>query len=322
MRIGIPRALLYYKYFPLWSTFLTELGQDVVLSDVTNRDTIKCGVEQADNDVCVPVKVFYGHVLEFKNKVDAIFIPRVVSTEEKTYTCPKFMGLPDMIEALEQDMPPVISPSFNLRLGFREYYGAFRELSRKFSDSSFKFLKAYSRAHQALNKHHHQLLKGFVSYEQASSGSQAQKPEASDYKIGVLGHPYNIYDPFISMNLIERLKRKGIKVITNEMVSPKVVRREEASLPKTLFWSYEKEIIGTAFNWLRTRKVDGIIYVLSFACGPDSLIQVLIEQEGKMNEDIPIMSLVIDEHSAETGLVTRLEAFIDMLTRRKKASLN
>src|SRR3990170_6811553 len=158
MRIGIPRALLYYKYFPLWSTFLTELGQDVVLSDVTNRDTIKCGVEQADNDVCGPVKVFYGHVLAFKNKVDAILIPRVVSTEEKTYTCPKFMGIPDMIEALDQDMPPVISPTFNLRLGLREYYGAFKELGQKFNDSFFRFSRAYLRSHQALKKHDQEIM--------------------------------------------------------------------------------------------------------------------------------------------------------------------
>jgi predicted nucleotide-binding protein (sugar kinase/HSP70/actin superfamily) len=63
------------------------------------------------------------------------------------------------------------------------------------------------------------------------------------------------------------------------------------------------------------------VYMLSFACGPDSFVQVLVEDavcEGD-GARVPLLSLVIDEHTGEAGFITRIEAFLDMLTRRQEA---
>ncbi|MHB1413345.1 MAG: 2-hydroxyacyl-CoA dehydratase, partial [Thermoleophilia bacterium] len=79
-----------------------------------------------------------------------------------------------------------------------------------------------------------------------------------------------------------------------------------------------KEIMGAINHWTEQKKVDGVIYVLAFACGPDSLVQVLIEHRARQHK-VPLMSLTIDEHSGEAGLVTRIEAFVDMLMRKKPA---
>src|SRR3972149_5272218 len=111
----------------------------------------------------------------------------------------------------------------------------------------------------------------------------------------------------------------GAQVLTGEMIPHDVIETEAATLPKHLFWTYEREVVGTVFHWSRTQSVDGIIYVLAFPCGPDSLIQTLLEHElRREGGKVPMMSLVIDEHSAEGGFLTRIEAFVDMLVRRKK----
>ena len=47
MKIGIPRALLYYYYFPLWKTLFEELGAQVVVSDISSREIIDEGVKEA-----------------------------------------------------------------------------------------------------------------------------------------------------------------------------------------------------------------------------------------------------------------------------------
>ncbi|MBI4744167.1 MAG: hypothetical protein HY776_05050 [Actinobacteria bacterium] len=306
--IGIPRGLLYYSYYPLWKNFFEALGCDVVVSSSTNKSILNKGSAVSENEFCLPVKIFYGHVLDLTDKVDFIFIPRVVSVKKGTYTCPKFLGLPDMIKAIDKPLPKILSPTVNLNLGFKKYYSTILEVGKLFTQSYFKIGYSYVSA-----------LKEFknTKLKQEEEWIKSKK-ETSEVKIGLVGHDYNIYDSYLTMNLTKRLEALGVKTVTCDSLPSHLIEKEVSTLPKKLFWSYEEEIVGAAFHWLRDRTVDGIIYVLTFACGPDSLIQVLLEHEAKNSSGkIPFMSLVIDEHSGEAGLITRLEAFIDMLGRRE-----
>lgn len=332
LRVGLPRALLFYKYFPLWKTFLQTLGQEVVVSPPTNKPMLAEALELAEGELCVPVKVFYGHVLELRDKVDLLCIPRMVSVEADSYTCPKFLGLPDMIRALPVDLPPIQAPTFNQKLGRRAFYRTVFEWGKTFTPDNIKIMRAWQRAGRAQKQHEKRLLAGETALEliESSEGNRAGASQAKSHwgasldqsgvRIAVAGHPYNLYDTYLNFDLIGELRRRGAAVETAEMISHSVIRRQAATLPKKLFWTYEKEIVGAAFHWLRSRRVDGIIYLLSFACGPDSLIQVMIEGEARRKERIPLMPLIIDEHTAQAGLLTRVEAFVDMIIRKKSGS--
>ncbi|MHB0977359.1 MAG: acyl-CoA dehydratase activase-related protein [Candidatus Aquicultorales bacterium] len=311
--VGIPQALLYYKYYPLWEHFLRGIGLEVVLSEPTNKRILNAGAEAAENEICLPVKVFYGHTLALKDSVDFLFIPRVVSVEEDAYTCPKFLGLPDMIKALT-GMPEVLDPTFNFRLGSRRVSNEVYAFAKRFTKRPSTVWKAWKEGVNALREYHRRLEGGMTPAE-AMGGEVMGEPSGS-LTIGVVGHPYNVHDRYVSMNLVKRLRESGARVLTSDMLPHRVVEEEADRLPKKLFWTYEKEIVGSAFHWIRTRKVDGLVYLLSFACGPDSLIEVLLEQEAKGEGSPAMMSLVIDEHSGEAGLVTRVEAFTDMLAWR------
>jgi len=313
--VGIPQALLYYKYYPLWSTFLEGLGAEVVVSNETTKKTINAGTLVAENELCLPVKVFFGHLIDLRDKVDALFIPRVVSVEEEAYTCPKFLGLPDLSKALDAPLPDIFEPTLNARLGRRRYYESIFDFGKQFTNSKLKVWRAWRAGVAEQNAFQKKLLEGLTPTE-AIAGVEKQAV-AGDLKIGIAGHPYNVFDPYINLNLIKKLKQWGAQVFTEEMIPHRVLEREAGRLPKKLFWSYEKEVVGAAFHWMNTKSVDGIIYILSFACGQDSLIQVLLETEAKKSGDVPLMSLVIDEHSGEAGLITRVEAFIDMLRWRR-----
>jgi len=107
IRVGIPRALLYYEFSPLWKAFLEELNLEVITSRETTDRVVKKGIGSTGGDLCLPVKTFLGHVHEIKDSVDFLFIPRYISIEEDAYMCPKFLGLPDMVRA-------AISPSLQL----------------------------------------------------------------------------------------------------------------------------------------------------------------------------------------------------------------
>lgn len=313
--IGIPQALLYYKYYPLWEGFLKGLGAEVVSSNVTTKRIVNAGTSVAENELCLPVKIFFGHLIELKDKVDALFVPRVISVEQGTYTCPKFLGLPDLARAVDVKLPKILDPTFNTRLGRRHFYEALFDFGKIFTDSKYKVWRAWMAGVAAQKTYQKKLLAG-VSPLEALGGDAKAIVSTGDLKIGIAGHPYNVHDPYINLNLIKKLNKWGAQVVTEEMILPKILEHEANKLPKRLFWSYEREVVGAAFHWLQTRTVDGIIYILSFACGQDSLIQVLLETEAKKHEGIPFMSLVIDEHSGEAGLITRVEAFIDMLRWR------
>src|SRR5690554_5952455 len=99
MKIGIPGSLLYYYYYPFWQTLFEKLGNEVVLSDPTSGDLLNEGVKESVSEICVPMKVYVGQVLNLLEKgVDLIYIPRFVSIRKGITFCPKFLGLPDMIK--------------------------------------------------------------------------------------------------------------------------------------------------------------------------------------------------------------------------------
>ena len=77
-RVGIPRTLAYYSFYPQWRTYLEELGIEVVLSPPTTKDVLDMGIRYTVTDACIPIKSFHGHVAALIGKVDYILIPRMV----------------------------------------------------------------------------------------------------------------------------------------------------------------------------------------------------------------------------------------------------
>lgn len=310
--IGIPQSLLYYKYHPMWARFLESLGHEIITSAPTSRKTVRAGTSLGENELCLPVKVFFGHCAELDGKCDALFVPRIVSVGRDRYTCPKFLALPDLVRALEFETP-VIGTTVDMR---KDRFGLFRgalTLGRELAATDAAIAVATAKALRSDRRWRKAQLAGDHLTRARADGA------ASGPTIGVAGHPYNIYDEHVSLDLIKRLDARGCRVLTPEMLTHHEIARATEDVPKPIFWSYENEVVGAIRHWVRHKMVDGIIYVLSFACGPDSFIQVLIEDEVREAGGAPLMSLVIDEHSGEAGMVTRVEAFLDMLERKSVA---
>ena len=306
MKVGVPKGLLYHKYAPFWTTFLSEIGCEVVESPDTNRPILERGLTLAESEICLPVKCYYGHVAALANTCDAIFVPRVVAVENRAYTCPKFLGLPDMLKATF-DGVEFIFPELNMRKGWRYYYRSYLQAAQQLGASTSRALEAILKAERA---------------QRARDTSLAREGEAARSRkdgitIGIAGHAYNVFDSFLSLGLLEKLERLSATVLTPENVPVRLWQKYSARLPKHLFWTYERELIGSALYWLENKLVDGLIYVMSFACGPDSIVQYVLEDEAH-EYNIPIMPIVLDEHSGEAGLQTRVEAFVDMITRKKR----
>ncbi|AEF94889.1 Protein of unknown function DUF2229, CoA enzyme activase [Desulfotomaculum nigrificans CO-1-SRB] len=323
VRVGIPRALLYYYYFPMWKKFLEQLGGEVVVSGRTTKGILTRGVQRCVDEACLPIKLAFGHVQDMVDKgVDYIFLPRMVSVARREYICPKFLGFPDMVKQNIPGLPPVIDTAVNVRKSSRDINQFIWQVGAVFGKSPLQSWLAYRQAGQVHNRYIKLLEQGLLPEEamQVLAGKEApQADNNADLTLAVIGHPYNIYDPFISMNIIGRLKKAGARVLTPDNLAEQMVNQGVSRLPKKLFWTLSRRMTGGALEYQRQGKVDGIIHVAAFACGPDSMTGELIERYIRREGKIPFMSINLDEHTGEAGVITRLEAFLDMVRWRRTA---
>ncbi|MFO7819993.1 MAG: acyl-CoA dehydratase activase-related protein [Halanaerobacter sp.] len=303
-KIGVPRALLYHRYSAGWETFFETLGCEIVKADSSTKDILDQGVKVAEEETCLPVKLFLGHVEYLKDKADYICIPRIVSVEKDKFLCPKFLGLPEMVESSITDLPELIDVEIDLR------------------DKKIDLLKAALQTARQLNKGYYQSLKAFFAGYLAfkESLTEETEEESLDYKVGILGHEYIVYDDYINKELITKLKDLGVEVVTTEMLTARELKDGLSQVSKDMFWTFSERMLGTAYHFFENSEIDGIIQLTAFGCGPDSLVGEMIERKSRKRENLPFMNLNLDEHTGEAGLITRLEAFIDMLKWKEKRS--
>jgi predicted nucleotide-binding protein (sugar kinase/HSP70/actin superfamily) len=322
--VGIPKGLLYYDFYPMWKTFFEGVGAKVVVSQDTNKKILDEGVKNCVEDACLPVKTYVGHVINLKEKdVDYIFIPRIVSVERKKYLCSKFLGLPDFIKSLIGDLPPIIDIEINYYKNNDKFtQNEFIKIGRMFGKTKDQSLKAYFKATHQQKKFESLLKEGLTNLEALKvwEGKNLVKEESNyDLKIAVIAHPYDIMDEYISMGIIEKLKNMGAQVYTMEMLERDLILEGVSMLSKEMFWNYERDILGAGLYFLKQKNVDGVIMVSAFGCGPNSMTEELLERIYKREKEVPFMLITIDEHSGEAGIMTRLEAFTDLLRFNKKA---
>ena len=329
VKIGIPRALFYYYYYPLWRAFFNSMGLEVVLSPETNKAILDNGIETTLSEACLPVKVFFGHVTAIADQVDYLFVPRITRVEPKAYICPKFMGLPDMLRARLNNLPVLVDTVVDAGINgdsIQCWEDCFREVGSIFTRDKQLVDSSIKAALQAQNRFRERLTAGMllpqaledIDVSDVSEVAAASQPDQM-LKIGLLGHPYNLYDPYISMNLIKKLYGLGVSVVTPESLTDHEIEEKSNKLPKRLFWTLGKRMIGSALNFYQNKRLDGLIYLTSFGCGPEALIEEMVARWAKQRDDLPLMMLTIDEHTGEAGMLTRLEAFTEMIKRRQKA---
>ena len=105
----------------------------------------------------------------------------------------------------------------------------------------------------------------------------------------------------------------NIEIIYADVLDHQTAKIYGKKLSPTLYWTYSKELIGAISYYQYS--VDGIIFLTTFPCGPDSLVNELMIR--KIN-NLPITNILVDEQTATTGLETRLESFIDIIKERRE----
>jgi len=308
-RVGFPRALLSSRYC-LWREFLLQLGFQVIESPKTTTSTMKKGISLTVDDTCMPVKAFVGHVDELlRESVDYIFIPRVIALKKNGrfyYACPKMIGLPDVIKAifrLDENGSSKI-----LEMEIDEKKQRMERTMLRFGRNTLGVGKG--NAKNALDV----ALRKQREYEQMLANIEEGVDKR--LKVAVVGHPYLIFDDYLSLGLLRKLKDMDVQVLTQFNVREAEIERGIGEF-SWISWGFEREILGSISYFAEAAVVDGIIYFTSFGCGPFAVISELVIRSIKKKSNIPILFLMIDELTGEGGFLTRIESFVDMIKARK-----
>lgn len=323
LTVGFPRAMSYYYLYPFFRTFVEGLGARLVLSPFTTKGTLGKMEFCPTDEPCVAVKLLFAHVKELlERNINKILIPCLVSVEPDNYCCPKFIGVPYMVQNAVQNAGEILIPRIDLHREDTSWQESFISVARRLSVNSRRealralktaagvqqrFDRAVARKRLTIDDAYRHFEEGtlFNGAHSFSEGAGEKRPV-----IGVVGHPYIIYDS-ISLDILKHVREYG-PVLTAEMVLPEEARREIDSIAEgERLWSFEAQVLGAALYYLRNRMVDRLILVGSFECGPESVIESYVEDEAR-RQGIPFLLITLDEHTGEAGMVTRIEAFMDV----------
>lgn len=328
MKIGIPRAMHFYNDYPFFYGFFSDLGIEIVLSDKTTKKTMSDGAALVVTETCLPVKVYAGHVINLIDKgIDKILIPSFQSIAPKIYNCSKIRGLPDLIRNVVKRDFTIIDATLDKSEKNQGLYDFLKEAVAPFGITDEKLIKKASKVGWKFYNNFKVMTQSGIDYKQAMNYALQGKvfitKDDKEYPISIalVSHAYNIFDERVSMKIFEKLRSMDAKVYSSLQLTNEQMDEGISTLGQTTaYWANEREMTGCAGHYLKDNKIDGIITVTAFGCGPDSLMIERITRKSKQFNK-PLLNLTIDEHTGEAGFITRLEAFVDMIYRKKRASI-
>ncbi|MCP4708085.1 MAG: CoA activase [Planctomycetes bacterium] len=323
--VGIPMCLSNYQFLPLWGTFLKELGFKVVLSGRSTKSVIHKGVESVLAQPCFPVKVAHGHVLHLLNMdVDFIWLPSVVSMPEDdpenkhNQLCPYVQTIPYQVRtALKAKGIDLTGPKHHLLDLHVRFQDGLKPLRKNLWALVDKLKVSKSQINKALDV-------GLAAQKEFEDGCRRRGKEAMEQlkpdqkACVVVSRPYNGCDPGVSLDLPLKLRRMNVLPIPLDFLTLADANITEPELQREMYWTYGQRIFRAA-HIIREDPRLYAIFLSNFSCGPDSFIghffkELMTYTDATGDERRkPCLLLEIDEHSADAGVVTRLEAFHESL---------
>lgn len=298
IKIGLPRSLFFYYDGNILKSFFKNLNFDVVISPPTNRLILEDGMKYSNDEMCLSLKILIGHVSYLKDKCDYILIPRIDNYGISNQTCTNFLALYDIIKNLFN--VNIINYNINLTNNETLLKGLW-QITKTFSIKTKDIIIAYKKAIDYDKKIKNNLI-----------NSNYSKLYSSKLKILLVGHSYNIHDDYIGTPLVKYLNKLDCEVLYSDYFNSKSTNKLSSNFSKELYWKYSKESIGSIK--LVEDSIDGVIFLTTFPCGLDSLVNELVIRKLK----IPNINLILDDINSLAGIYTRLESFIDILEQRRE----
>jgi len=309
--VGIPRAFSVHTLYPLYSWFFYELGIKTFLS----TEVVHAGVARAEAQYCFPAEIAHGAIQDCLDKgADYILMPHfrdMPSYEKDVHAnfCPITQALPYYMEKAFPDvdkkkwLPLVVSFKF----GEEKALELFCEMTKILGITEVQTKAAFDIAWA-------KQLAFFEASEKMGIQALDDARKADRPVIALLGRPYNAFTPEANMGIPRKFTTRGYSIIPFDILP----FRDETIFPN-MYWYYGQQDLKAA-KLLKNEDNIYLAFVSNFSCAPDSFILHYIKW---MMGQKPFLVLELDSHSADAGVDTRVEAFLDIIDgyRAKKDDL-
>lgn len=314
--VGLNRSFMTFNLYPLYIRFFNEIGFRVVLPD----RPLAAGTVRKGASFCHPYEQAHGYFLDLLEKnpdyivlphVRELYVPNALSRDhDMQATCQLLQSEPYCLREAFADLledRKVLYPIFNFSKGYDKQEKAFVELAAQMGVDREKAKAAYKIAVKE--------YEGFTSALREKGRAFLAELEKSPQRQAVVlfGRPYNALNADLNMGIPEKFSSRGIPVIPYDMLP---FDGEEAD--RHMHWA-SGQLLTKAAKYVKKHPQLFGTWITNFSCGPDSLLQ-------KYFRDImgrkPSLTLELDSHTADAGITTRVEAFLDIVERYRKIKID
>ena len=293
MKIGIPHALFYYLNGEIVVNFLKKLDIEVIVSPKTTKKIIEDGIKYSSDEMCLSMKNYIGHVYYLKDKCDYLLIPRIDNYYTFNQTCTNFLSACDIVRNI-----------FNIKV---LDYNIDLNNNNTLKKGLFKIANTLGYKDSIINDAYLYAVNMYTNKRKELIKLNMKKLESDNKKILLISHPYNTYDEMIGTPIIKMLENEKMDVIYCDLLDSSMCRKLSTNISSELYWKYSREAIG-AYEMVKNR-IDGVVFLSTFPCGLDSLVNELLILKLK----IPYLNIIIDDMNASNGIETRIESFTDII---------
>lgn len=216
-------------------------------------------------------------------------------------------------------------------------------------ENLFSYYRAREIVTGTAEKHYNKALKLIMDAEKTNQLKNVEKAAIEEIKkteidvnrdvlnVDITGEIFLVQDPFSNQNIEKELGKMGVQTrrsltisgFLKDAIIPKAFKKGETHLERANRMAKPylmRDIGGDALEsvsdvaFANEQGTDGIIHVSPFTCMPEIMSQNIFPTM-RENCEIPILSLILDEQTGKAGYITRLEAFTDLMRRRKQYKL-
>lgn len=299
--VGIPRCFSFYTLWPLYSWFFHHLGVETYVSHDIPRE----GTARVESAYCFPAEIAHGAVQDIiDRKADFIFLPhfRDMESYEKgtpANFCPITQSLPYYVQKAfpEIDEEKILSPVISFMYGPAKAAEPFLEMAAKLGCYEDEAARAFDAALK-------EQLACFSRFSELGIQALEEARKAKRPVIAVLGRPYNAFTPDANMGIPRKYTSRGFSVIPYD-----ILPFEDRAITPNMYWYYGQQNMKAA-TLLKQEENIFLTYISNFSCAPDSFMLHYLKWIMEMK---PFLILELDSHTADAGLDTRIEAFLDII---------
>jgi predicted CoA-substrate-specific enzyme activase len=303
--IGMNRSFLINTYFPFFNRFFKKLGFRLILPDSIDPR----GTDQQGAAFCFPGELAHGHIATLTGmKPDFYFLPHLsgIPTEsggKMSCTCVLVQGEPFYLRATFPELKEeqTLSPTLDFSKGIEANFQIFAEIASQIGIADNNLvMAAMKEAITAQDNFYNDLQ------EMGKNALSKLRKEPGKTAVVMFGRPYNSFSSVANKGIPAKFASRGYLIMPFDMLPFKGQELEE---DHNMYWGMGRMILQASHYTKKDPQLFGT-YVTNFSCGPDSFIVGYFRDiMGRK----PSLTLELDSHTADAGIETRIEAYLDIV---------